>query len=83
MINIGDNSVSDEHLRAFIERVEAINSEIVDRNEDKASIYAEAKSSGFDTRAMKEVIKLRAMDRDKRLEFETLVDLYRNAIGLA
>jgi uncharacterized protein (UPF0335 family) len=83
MAEIGDNSgtVNAGHLKAFIERVESINSEIKDRNEDKAAIFSEAKSSGYDTKAMKEVVKLRAMDRDKRVEHETLVDLYRSAIG--
>lgn len=82
MSAVGDNSVNADHLRVFIERVELINIEIEARNEDKSAIYGEAKSSGYDTRAMKEVVKLRAMDRDKRIEHETLVDLYRNAIGL-
>ena len=81
---IGHNSaVNDGQLRAFIERIEKMNVEIRDRNEDKSAIFAEAKSSGFDTRALKEVVKLRSMDPDKRIEHETLVDLYRNAVGLA
>lgn len=79
MSEIGDNG----HLRSFIERVENLNIEIRDRNEDKAAIFAEAKSSGYDTKAMKEVVRLRAMDPSKRSEHETLVDLYRNAVGLA
>jgi len=84
MSEIGHNStVNDGQLRAFIERIESMNQEIRDRNEDKSSIFAEAKSSGFDTRALKEVVKLRSMDRDKRIELETLVDLYRNMMGLA
>lgn len=81
MAEIGDNS--DGQLRAFIERIEAMNTEIKDRNEDKAAIYAEARSAGFDAKAMREVVKLRGMDRDKRLEHEAIVDVYRAALGLA
>lgn len=79
MSEIGDNG----HLRSFIERVEAINSEIKDRNDDKSAIFSEMKSAGYDARAAKEVVRLRAMDPSKRSEHETLVDLYRNAVGLA
>lgn len=83
MSDIGHNSaINDGQLKAFVERVETINQEIKDRNEDKAAIFGEARSSGFDVKAMKEVVKLRGMDRDKRIEHETLVDLYRSAVGL-
>ena len=85
MNDIGHNSdgaVNDGQLRAFIERIEKMNAEIKDRNEDKSAIFAEAKSSGFDTRALKEVVKLRSMDRDKRIEHGALVDLYCASIGL-
>lgn len=81
--SIGDNSVNEGHLRAFIERVERLHEERKALSKDISEVYGEAKSSGFDPKAMKEVVKLRGMDRDKRIEHETLVDLYRNAVGLS
>jgi uncharacterized protein (UPF0335 family) len=45
-------------------------------------VYAEAKSNGFDTKALKEVIKQRKIERDARLEQEAIVDLYKQALGM-
>jgi uncharacterized protein (UPF0335 family) len=52
-----------DHLKAFVERVERISEEIKALNDDKRDIYAEAKANGFDVKALKEVIKLRAQAR--------------------
>jgi uncharacterized protein (UPF0335 family) len=85
MTEIGHNSggVNAGHLRAFIERVERLHEERTALSKDIADVYGEAKANGFDTKAMKEVVKLRGMDRDKRLEHEELVELYRSAVGLS
>lgn len=69
------------HLRAFIERIERVEEEIRALNDDKRDIYAEAKGSGFDKHIMRKVVALRRMDRDKRLEEETILDLYLSALG--
>ena len=45
-------------------------------------VYAEAKSAGFETKIMRQIIKLRKMDSQKRMEQEELLDLYKSAIGL-
>jgi uncharacterized protein (UPF0335 family) len=68
-------------LRAFVERIETLETEIKDRNEDKSAVYGEAKSAGYDPRIIKKVVAIRRQDRDKRIEETTLVDLYLNAIG--
>jgi uncharacterized protein (UPF0335 family) len=81
---IGHNSsVNEGHLRAFIERVERLHEERTALSKDIAEVYGEAKANGFDTKAMREVVKLRGMDRDKRMEHEALVELYRSAVGLS
>ena len=83
MTDIGHNSgeMDGSHLRAFIERIERLEEEIRALNDDKKEVYAEAKGQGFDVPIMKKVIALRRMDRDKRIEAETILDLYLSALG--
>lgn len=75
------NSPDGGHLRAFIERIERIETDIRDRNEDKSEIYKEAKSHGFDVKILKKVVGLRRMDRSKRIEEAEILSLYLSAIG--
>lgn len=70
-------------LRGFIERIERLESEKAKIANDIREVYAEAKGTGFDTRAIRAVIKLRSLDPASRQEFESIVDLYKDALGLA
>jgi uncharacterized protein (UPF0335 family) len=84
MADVGHNSegaVDAGHLKAFIERVERLHEERTALSKDISEVYGEAKAMGFDAKALKEVVKLRGMDRDKRIEHETLVDLYMSSLG--
>ncbi len=74
--------VSGERLKSFIERIETLEEEKAALAEDIKDVYAEAKATGFDTKIMRKVIKLRNMDREKRQEEEELTELYKSAIGL-
>lgn len=74
--------IAAEQLKSFIERIERLEEEKKGLSADIREVYAEAKSAGFDPKIMKQVIKLRAMDREDRQEQEALVDLYRNAVGV-
>ena len=69
------------HLKAFIERIERLEEEKRAIADDIKEVYAEAKGNGFDARIMRKVISLRRMDRDKRIEEETILDLYLSALG--
>jgi uncharacterized protein (UPF0335 family) len=69
------------HLRAFIERIERLEEEKKAIADDIKEVYAEAKGNGFDVKVMRKVISLRKMDRDKRIEEETILDLYLAALG--
>lgn len=85
MTTLGHNSVVADrgaHLRQFLERIERLEEEKKGIAEDIRDVYAEAKSQGFDTRIMRALIKERAMDRQKRLEMEALLDAYRAALGM-
>ena len=68
-------------IKSFVERVERIEQDIKDLNDDKRDIYADAKSQGFDLPALKAVIARRRKDPDKLTEFEALVETYEAALG--
>ena len=74
--------VSGQRLKAFIERIERLEEEKAALAEDIKDIYAEAKGTGFDTKTMRAVIRLRKMDGEKRREADELLELYKSAIGL-
>lgn len=71
-----------EQLTQFIERVERLEEEKRALMADIKDVYAEAKATGFEPKIMRQVIRLRAMDRDLLSEQDALLDTYRNAIGL-
>ena len=73
--------VDSGHLRAFIERIERLEEEKRAIADDVKEVYAEARGNGFDARIMRKVVSLRRMDRDKRIEEETVLDLYLDALG--
>lgn len=67
-------------IRSLIERVEQIESEVKELNEGKKEIFAEAKADGFDTKVLKEIIKMRKQEQAERDERDALLDLYMRAI---
>lgn len=69
-------------LRQFVERVEQLEAEKRDIAEQQKEVFAEAKGRGYDTKALREVIKLRRQNADARAEFEAVMDIYRGALGL-
>lgn len=75
-------SVEHDQLRAFVERLERMGEERRAIADDIKEIYAEAKGNGFDTKALKIVIRRREMDPAEREEQEALVDLYMGALGM-
>lgn len=76
-------TVSAEQLRLFIERVERLEEERKGISEDIKDVYSEAKGQGYDTKTMRQIVKLRKMDRDSRLEQDALLETYKAALGLA
>lgn len=80
---MSDGVIAVEQLRLFIERIERLEEEKKGIAEDIREVYGEAKSQGFDSKTMRSIIKLRAMDREKRQEMEALLDTYKAALGLA
>jgi uncharacterized protein (UPF0335 family) len=72
-----------EHLKSFIERIERLEEEKKALADDIREVYAEAKGSGFDTKIMRQVIKLRKMESADRQEQEAMLDLYKRALNMA
>jgi uncharacterized protein (UPF0335 family) len=73
---------SAEQLTQIIERVERLEEEKRALMADIKDVYAEAKATGFEPKIMRQVIRLRAMDRDLLSEQDALLDTYRDALGL-
>ena len=76
------DNVSAEQLRLFIERIETLEEEKKGIADDIRDVYAEAKSQGYDAKVMRQIVRLRRMDRHSRIEMETVLDLYKAAVGL-
>jgi uncharacterized protein (UPF0335 family) len=71
-----------EHLRSFIERIERLEEEKKALADDIREVYSEAKGTGFDTKVMRQVIRLRKMESADRQEQEAMLDLYLGALGM-
>ena len=71
-----------DQLRSLIERVERLEEERAALTADIREIYSEAKGHGFDTKIMRQVVRLRRLDRADRQEQEAILDLYLSALGM-
>lgn len=80
LTGLGDNSA--KRLISIIERLERLEADKKEVMEDAKEVLAEAKSAGYDTKTIKKIIKLRAMDADNRREEEEILELYKAAVGL-
>jgi uncharacterized protein (UPF0335 family) len=74
--------VAGEQLKSFIERIERLEEEKRALSGDIKEVYAEAKGTGFEPRIMRQIIKLRKMDKEEVDEEESLLDLYKRALGM-
>lgn len=73
---------SQEQLKSIISRIEELEEDKKSVSEDIKEVYLEAKGNGFDTKAIRRVIKLRKMAEQERKEQEELVNLYSATIGM-
>lgn len=76
------DNISAEQLRLLIERIERLEEEKKGISDDIKDVYAEAKSTGFDVKTMKSIIRLRKMEKHHRDEAEMLLETYKQALGL-
>lgn len=89
LAGVGHNSGNDpyavtaDELRQFIEQWEQLETEKKDIAEQQKEVMAEAKSRGYDTKVMREVIKLRKQSADERAEHEAVLGVYLSALGMS
>jgi uncharacterized protein (UPF0335 family) len=74
--------IAADRLKSFVERIERLEEEKKGLQEDVKEVYAEAKGTGFDTKIIRQIIRLRKMDKADRQEQEALLDLYKEALGM-
>lgn len=75
-------TVAAGQLRAFIERVERLEEEKKTIADDIKDVYAEMKGTGFDTKTVRTIIKMRKQDQAERQEAESILELYMTALGM-
>jgi uncharacterized protein (UPF0335 family) len=85
-VNLSDNgevqSIAAAQLRSFVERIERLDEEKKAIADDIKDVYGEAKSNGYDTKALRRLVALRKMDRAEREERAAVLELYANALGM-
>jgi uncharacterized protein (UPF0335 family) len=84
--NYGENkmneNVSAAQLKLFIERVETLEEQKKGVSDDIKDVYQEAKGTGFDTKTMRQIVRLRKMERDARMEAEALLETYKESLNM-
>jgi len=71
-----------DQLRLFIERIENIEAEIDVKKIDRKEVYSELKGEGFDTKAVRKIVRLRKLEAHDRQEEDMILDTYRSAVGV-
>ena len=79
---MSDAEPTDDRLRLLIELVERLEEEKKGIADDIRDVYSEAKAVGYDAKIMRQIVRLRKMPPDDRREMETILDLYKAALGL-
>ncbi|MAB14961.1 DUF2312 domain-containing protein [Parvibaculum sp.] len=83
-VNTGVNTggVAQDQLRSIVERIERLEEEKAAIVNDIKEVYAEAKGNGFDTKTLRQVVRLRKQDKAERQEQEAVLELYMHALGM-
>ena len=72
-----------DQLKAFVERIERLEEEKKATSGDIRDVYAEAKGTGFDAKALRTIVRLRKLNTDERREQQEVLDTYLHALGMA
>jgi len=74
--------IQSDQLQQIVSKIETIEQERLESADLLKDIFNEAKSMGFDVKIIKHVIKLRKKDKDALAEEDSLIELYRGALGV-
>jgi len=75
-------NIAADRLRGLVDRIERLEEERKALGSDIKDIYAEAKSAGFDVKVIRQLIRIRKQEPAEVEEQETLLDVYRRALGM-
>ncbi|ABS63648.1 MULTISPECIES: DUF2312 domain-containing protein [Parvibaculum] len=81
--NTPNTGVAHDQLRSIVERIERLEEEKAALANDIKEVYAEAKGNGFDTKTLRQVVRIRKQDKAERQEQEAILELYLSALGMA
>jgi len=79
---MAEGNVAADQLRLFIERIERLEEEKKGIADDIRDVYAESKAQGYDSKIMRQIVRLRKMETHDRQEMEAILETYKAALGL-
>lgn len=82
-IDDATHAFSKDQLKAVVERIERLEEEKKTISDDIKDVYGEAKGNGYDVKALRTIIRIRKQDANAVAEQETILDTYKNALGMA
>ena len=74
--------VSTDRLRSFVDRIERLEEEKMALAADIREVYSEAKGAGFDVKVMRQLIRLRKLDKNDRTQMEEILSVYERALDM-
>ena len=80
--NSGNGPVSSELLKSFVKRIEKLEEDKAAVSEDIRDVYAEAKSTGFEVKIIRQIVRERKLSVEDRRERSELLELYKAAMGM-
>ncbi len=80
---MAEGTIAADQLRLLIERIERLEEEKKGIADDIRDVYSEAKAQGYDTKIMRQIVRLRKMEPHDRAEMEAILETYKSALGLA
>ena len=81
--DVADSGVAADELKQFVERIERLEEEKAGIAGDIKDVFAELKGRGFDSKAIRQILRIRKQDNAERQEQEAILELYMQALGMA
>ncbi|MET0241776.1 MAG: DUF2312 domain-containing protein [Sphingobium sp.] len=79
---MSEGNIAADQLRLLIERIERLEEEKKGIGDDIKDVYLEAKATGYDPKIMRQIVRLRKMSKDDRMEMEAVLETYKSALGI-